>query len=454
MAQSKEFESLYDELEWRGILYQTTDPAGLKAALAKPLTFYCGFDPTADSLHIGNLLPVLTMRRLQLHGHRPLYLAGGATGLIGDPSGKTQERVLLDTNVVAKNIAGQRKIAEKFLLFNESAPGQYAATHDNPKILPAKTVNNIDWIGGMSAIDFLRDVGKHFTVNMMLGKESVKGRLESRDHGISYTEFSYMILQAYDFYHLQKREGCNLQIGGSDQWGNITAGIDLIRRMHAAAGEETAHSQTFGLTWPLVTKSDGSKFGKSEAGNVWLDGVRTTPYQFYQYLLQTPDADVMKFIKLFSFKSKAEIEALEKQVQTDPAARAAQKELARELTTLVHGAAEVQAVEAASGALFGGGDLSTMSKDQLLGAFTEAPKTQKAKSALGSAGIVLIDLLTETGLCGSKGAARKDIEGGGININNQRVDDVKKMVTSSDLLHGSILVLRKGKKNYHIVVFE
>ncbi|MBL7714737.1 MAG: tyrosine--tRNA ligase [Bdellovibrionales bacterium] len=435
MAPSKDFASLYDELEWRGILYQVTDPS-LKDRMKSPMTFYVGFDPTSDSLHLGSLLPVVTMKRFQQAGHRPLFLVGGATGLIGDPSGKTQERVLLTPETVQTNINGIRKVAERFLDFS----GPHAT----------KIVNNIDWIGGMGAIAFLRDVGKHFTVNMMLGKDSVKGRLESRDHGISYTEFSYMILQSYDFYHLQKTENCHLQMGGSDQWGNITAGIDLIRRMNAAEGEEVAHAHVFGLTWPLVTKSDGTKFGKSEAGNVWLDGVRTTAYQFYQYLLQTPDSDVIRFLKLFSFKSKAEIEALEKQVQTDPAARAAQKELARELTELVHGKAEVQGVEAASGALFGGGDLSGMSLSALKTAFAEAPATKKERL---SGEVPLIDLLVETGLCSSKGAARKDLEGGGIYLNQVRVEDVKKVIQTTDLLHGQMVVLRKGKKNYHLVFF-
>lgn len=436
MNKTTGFASLHDELSWRGLVYQETDP-GLAKALEKPLTFYVGFDPTSDSLHLGSMLPLVTMKRLQQYGHKPLFLVGGATGMIGDPSGKTQERVLLTREAISQNVSGIRKVAERFLTFQ----GPTAAT----------IVNNMDWIGAMSCIDFLRDVGKHFSVNMMLGKESVKGRLESRDHGISYTEFSYMILQSYDFYHLQKEFDCNLQLGGSDQWGNITAGIDLIRRMHAAEGEEKVHSQVYGLTWPLVMKTDGTKFGKSEAGNVWLDGVRTTAYQFYQYLLQTPDADVIRFLKFFSFRSKPEIEALENLVKTQPEKREAQRELARELTAMVHGPSEVTAVETASLALFSG-DLKSLSAGQVKDAFQEAPRTEKTKSALAS-GIALVDLLVETQLCQSKGAARKDIQSGGIYVNNERVGDAAASLNESDLLAGSTIVLRKGKKTYHLVVF-
>ena len=428
--------SLYEDLTWRGLVNQATDPT-LGKVLETPLTFYCGFDPTSDSLHLGSLLPLVTMRRLQMRGHFPLFLVGGATGMIGDPSGKSAERVLLTTEVVNKNIEGIKKVAAKFLSFD----GKSAA----------KIVNNIDWTGGLSCIDFLRDVGKHFSVNMMLGKESVKGRLENRDQGISYTEFSYMILQAYDFYHLQKASGCNLQIGGSDQWGNITAGIDLIRRMHAASGEEESHARVYGLTWPLVTKSDGTKFGKSESGNVWLDGVRTTPYQFYQYLLQTPDSDVIRYLKFFSFKTREEIEKLEKLIETQPEKREAQRELARELTTMVHGAHEVTAVENASQALFGG-DLKSMSAQSLRDAFQEAPRTEKARAVL-SAGVPLIDLLVETQLCQSKGAARKDIQSGGIYLNNERISDVALSLGAANLLADSLFVIRKGKKTYHLVFF-
>lgn len=424
---------LANDLKWRGLSYQATD-TDLAKLLTKSESFYCGFDPTSDSLHLGSLLPLLTMKRFQQHGYRPLFLVGGATGMIGDPSGKTQERVFLSEEQLTKNVAGIKKVALKFLEFKDSGA-----------VKAAEIVNNFDWIGKMSAIDYLREAGKYFTVNHMMGKESVRARLEDREHGISYTEFSYMILQAYDFYHLNEKSKCALQIGGSDQWGNITAGIDLIRKKSS--------KEANGITWPLVTKSDGTKFGKSESGNIWLDPEKTSPYQFYQYLLQIPDADIGTFLKFFSFKTHAEIEALEALVKSAPEKREAQKALAAELTTLVHGADELAKVENATQALFKGGQAgagtAALDADALEGALSEAPRTQIKKSELDQ--MTLIDLLVLTKLSDSKGMARKDIQGGGINLNQERVTDISLVIKLDMLVGGRLLVLRKGKKTFHVV---
>ncbi len=428
----------FKELEARGIVKQLTDPALGKALSEKSLTLYCGFDPTSDSLHVGSLLPLLTLRRFQLAGHRPIALVGGATGMIGDPSGKSQERQLLTDEILSRNVAGITAVVSRFL-----------------DLKTAKVANNADWFRGISYIHFLRDVGKHFTVNHMVAKESVRARLEDREHGISYTEFSYMLLQAYDFLVLNDREGCSLQIGGSDQWGNITAGIDLIRRIRfqreGGTGDHSA--DVFGMTHPLVTKADGSKFGKSEGGNIWLDPARTSPYQFYQYWLGSSDADVVTYLKFFSFKSLDEIAELERLTQTAPEKRAAQQALARELTVLVHGEAELAKAEKASSALFGPG-IRELDGKTLLSVMTGAPSTRKAKDALGGAGWPLIDALVETGLCQSKGAARKDIAAGGIYVNNDRASDPAAALKAGDLIGGGYLVLRKGKKTYHLVAFE
>ncbi|MGZ3709943.1 MAG: tyrosine--tRNA ligase, partial [Bdellovibrionota bacterium] len=350
--------SLYDDLEARGLVKQVTDPE-MKAALSRGrLTLYCGFDPTSDNLHVGSLLPLLTLRRFQDAGHRPIAVVGGATGMIGDPSGKSQERQLLTEEVLRKNVEGIRKVVSKFLRL------------DGPNA--ALLVNNADWFSGLSYIDFLRDVGKHFTVNHMVAKESVRARLEDREHGISYTEFSYMLLQAYDFHVLHEREKCTLQIGGSDQWGNITAGIELIRRMRADAGQEAA--TVFGMTHPLVMKSDGTKFGKSETGTVWLGAEKTSPYAFYQWLLQTTDADVMNYLKYFSMRPMPEILALGESLTREPEKRNAQQALARELTELVHGKAELERAEKASQALFGTG-IRELDERTLLDVLAGAPST-------------------------------------------------------------------------------
>ncbi|MFL5813183.1 MAG: tyrosine--tRNA ligase [Bdellovibrionia bacterium] len=425
---------LFAELEARGIVKQVTDPALSKALEQGPMTLYCGFDPTSDSLHVGSLLPLMTLRRFQKAGHKVIAVVGGATGMIGDPSGKSQERNLLTEETIQKNVAGIRNVISKFLDFT----GQNSAT----------LANNGDWFKNLSFIDFLRDIGKHFTVNHMVAKESVRARLEDREHGISYTEFSYMLLQAYDFYVLSEKEGCRLQIGGSDQWGNITAGTDLIRRMRAARGEENI--EAFGLTHPLVTKADGTKFGKSESGTVWLDPSRTSPYEFYQFFIQTADADVITYLKYFTFLSLDEIARLEEQTRTAPEKREAQQTLAREMTRLVHGDAELKRAEAATQALFGSA-IKDLDERTLLDVMKGAPSTQKQ---LPEAGAPLIDLLVESGLCQSKGAARKDVTAGGIYINNERITDPAVMITQKDLIAGGYIVLRKGKKTYHLLAFK
>lgn len=429
--------TLYSELQWRGLVKQTTDAGIEKFLNENKVTLYCGFDPTSDSLHIGSLLPLLTLRRFQKDGHRVIALAGGATGMIGDPSGKSQERNLLSSEQIKKNVDGIQEVIAKFLDLDGSNP--------------ARVVNNGDWFEGIGFIEFLRDTGKHFSVNAMMAKDSVKSRLEDREQGISYTEFSYMLLQAYDFYYLHQKEGCTLQIGGSDQWGNITAGCELIRR--AAAAQEKPAPSVFGLTFPLILKADGEKFGKTESGTIWLDPKRTSPYQFYQFLLQTSDADVIHFLKSFTFLSQEEIQSLENSLQTEPEKRLAQKALAEDLTTLVHGAEETQRVQNASGALFGS-EIKDLDGKTLLEIFADTPSTQKKRSELESGNLLLVDLLVDSGLCKSKGMARKDVTAGGIYINNERVQDPAFALSQSELIANQSILLRKGKKNYHLVSFS
>lgn len=425
--------SLIQDLELRGIVKQLTDPALGSVLERESLTLYAGFDPTSDSLHIGSLLPLLTLRRFQLAGHTPIAVVGGATGMIGDPSGKSQERSLLDDAQIEHNLAGISGVISRLL----DRGGKNAA----------RIRNNADWFKGVSYIDFLRDTGKHFTVNHMMAKESVRARLEDREHGISYTEFSYMLLQAYDFSALHKKEGCRLQIGGSDQWGNITAGIELIRRMRAgAAGDEV-----YGMTHPLVMKADGTKFGKTEQGSIWLDAAKTSPFRFYQYFIQTADADVTTLLKYFTFLSHEELRALEESVQREPEKRAAQAALATEITKLVHGDTELKRAQGASQALFGP-SIRDLDERTLLDVLSEAPSTRKNKGALGA--ITLIDALAETGLSASKGAARKDLAAGGIYLNNERVTDVARALQSTDLIAERYVVLRKGKRTYHMISFE
>ncbi|MDT0480416.1 MULTISPECIES: tyrosine--tRNA ligase [Streptomyces] len=410
---------IVDELKWRGLWALSTDEDALRKALADgPVTFYCGFDPTAASLHVGHLVQVLTMRRLQQAGLRPLALVGGATGQIGDPR-PTAERTLNDPETVANWVSRLRAQIEPFLSFE----GENAAV----------MVNNLDWTAGMSAIEFLRDIGKHFRVNKMLTKDSVARRLESQE-GISYTEFSYQLLQGMDFLELYRRYGCTLQQGGSDQWGNLTAGLDLIHKLEP---EAEAHC----LATPLMVKADGTKFGKTEGGAVWLDPEMTTPYAFYQFWLNVDDRDISTYLRILSFRSREELEELEKQTEERPQARAAQRALAEELTTLVHGADQTAAVIAASRALFGQGELAELDEKTLTAALSEVPHVRVAE--LGA----VVDLFAEVGLVASKSAARRTVKEGGAYVNNVKVSAEDAVAAKEDLLHGRWLVLRRGKKN-------
>ncbi|MEU0088038.1 tyrosine--tRNA ligase [Streptomyces sp. NPDC006274] len=410
---------IVDELKWRGLIAQSTDEDALRKALADgPVTFYCGFDPTAASLHVGHLVQVLTVRRLQQAGHRPLALVGGATGQIGDPR-PTAERTLNDPETIALWVARLRAQIEPYLSFEG----------DNAAIM----VNNLDWTAGMSAIEFLRDIGKHFRVNKMLTKDSVARRLES-EQGISYTEFSYQLLQGMDFLELYRRYGCTLQQGGSDQWGNLTAGLDLIHRLEPDA-------EVHALATPLMTKADGTKFGKSETGTLWLDPEMTTPYAFYQFWLNTDDRDISRYLRVLSFKSREELEELEKQTAERPQARAAQRALAEELTTLVHGADQCAAVINASKALFGQGELGGLDEATLRAALSELPHARVGEL------LPVVDLFAEVGLAPSKSAARRTVKEGGAYVNNVKVTAEDAVVTGDELLHGRWLVLRRGKKN-------
>jgi tyrosyl-tRNA synthetase len=409
---------IVDELRWRGLIAVSTDEDALRKAFADgPVTIYCGFDPTAPSLHLGNLVQILTVRRLQQAGNRPLALVGGATGLIGDPK-PTAERTLNDTDTVASWVERIRGQIEPFLSFE----GPNAAT----------MVNNLDWTSGMSAITLLRDIGKYFRVNNMIAKEAVSRRLNS-DAGISYTEFSYQVLQGMDYLELYRRYGCTLQTGGSDQWGNITAGTDLIRKAEGVS----VHA----LATPLITKADGTKFGKTKGGAIWLDPELTTPYAFYQFWLNADDRDISKFLRIFSFASRTEIEELERLTEERPQARAAQRALAEELTTLVHGADQTAAVIAASKALFGQGDLADLDGPTLAAALSELPHAKVTELA------PVVDLFTQVELVASKSAARRTIKEGGAYINNTKVTSEDAVPAPSDLLHGKWLVLRRGKKN-------
>jgi tyrosyl-tRNA synthetase len=412
---------LLDDLKWRGLIAQTTDEKALREALKKPITLYVGFDPTAPSIHVGNLVVLFVLRRFQLAGHNPLPLVGGATGLVGDPSGKNEERTLNTTDVVAQWVDRIKKQLSKFMDFDS-------------KTNPAVMVNNLDWTAPMSAIEFLRDIGKHFSVNQMLNKDAVSARLEK--DGISYTEFSYQVLQSMDYLELYRRHNCTLQIGGSDQWGNITAGLDLIRRVESGS----AHA----LTVPLLTKTDGTKFGKTAGGSVWLDPEMTSPYAFFQYWLNSDDKDVINFLKVFSFKSRAEIEALEKSHNENPGAREGHRELARELTSLVHSPEIAQRVEDAARALFGQGDLTELDEATLAGALSELPRVQVKN---GEEIPTWVDLLAATGVVDSKSAARRIVKEGGAYLNNEKVAAEDFRLEKSDFLCGKYAVLRKGKRD-------
>ena len=423
--------NILDELNWRGLIADCTDTAELtKRLAASPITLYCGFDPTADSLHVGNLVPLLALRRFQNLGHHPIAVAGGATGSIGDPSGKSQERQLLTKETLAANIASVKSQLARLLDFDTK-------TH------PARLVDNASWTAPISFLDFLRDIGKHFSVNMMVSKESVRARMEDRDVGISYTEFSYMLLQAFDFYHLRKELNCELQIGGSDQWGNITAGGDLIRKKLPGA-------TAWGLTLPLITNADGSKFGKTVAGAIWLDAKRTSVYRFYQFWIRVDDRDVLRYLKYFTFHAQDEIAAFEKQHTENPGARAAHKALAKAVTDLIHGEAATTEAMRASEILFGG-DLTGITESTFSDIVGEVPTKEIEKATLDGAGLPLVELLAHAGLCASKGQARKDIEGGGIYVNNLREGDFQRAITTANLLFGKHLLLRKGKRTYTVI---
>lgn len=413
---------LLADLEWRGLIAQTTDrEILLKDLNSKPLKFYIGFDPTAPSLHVGNLVVILVMRRFQLAGHLPIALVGGATGLVGDPSGRNEERTLNDESVVLQWVENIREQLSKFLDFDS-------------KTNAAVMANNLDWTKPVSALEFLRDIGKHFSVNQMLAKDSVSSRLENG--GISYTEFSYQVLQAFDYLELYRRDNCRLQLGGSDQWGNIIAGLDLIRKVEGGS----AHA----FTIPLMAKSDGSKFGKTAGGSVWLDAEMTSPYAFYQFWINTDDADVEKYLKVFSFQDRAEIERLIETVAVNPGAREAQRELARELTSLVHGADQCEKVEAASKALFGQGELKDLDEKTLAAALAQLPKVTINKM---DAFPTWVDLLAATGVVESKSAARRIIKENGAYLNNEKISGEDFAPTKENLIHGKFLVLRKGKRD-------
>jgi len=419
--------NLVDDLKWRGMVSEITD--GLAELLAtERITAYIGFDPTSSSLHAGSLLTVMGFARLQRYGHSPIAIVGGGTGMIGDPSGKSQERNLLSREQIEINVAGIRDQLARFLDFDA-------------KENPARIVNNADWLGTIDLLSFLRDAGKHFTVSYMLQKESVNRRLESEE-GISYTEFSYLVLQAYDFLQLFDRYGCRLQMGGSDQWGNITAGIDLIRKLRGGK----AH----GLVWPLMTTASGTKFGKTEAGALWLDAARTSPFKFYQFWLNTDDRDVVPYLKYFTFLDRAAIDELDRATTTAPEQRAAQRVLAREVTSLVHGADHVARAERASQVLFSE-DLTTLSADEVLTVFDDVPSTELAAQDLGSGGIGLVDLVARVQLAPSKAEARRLVLSGGVYLNNRRMADPALRITRDDAIDGRLLVLRKGQKQNHLV---
>lgn len=417
--------ALLEDLKWRGLIYQQTDESGIENILNKEqVTLYCGADPTADSLHIGHLLPFLTLRRFQEHGHRPLVLIGGGTGMIGDPSGKSEERTLQTEAQVETNVQGIYKQMHKIFEFDTEKG--------------AKLVNNKDWLGQISLIDFLRDYGKHVGVNYMLGKDSIQTRLE---HGISYTEFTYTILQAIDFGHLNRTYNCKVQVGGSDQWGNITSGIELMRRMY---GE----TEAYGLTIPLVVKSDGKKFGKTEGGAVWLDAAKTSPYEFYQFWINTTDDDVIKFLKYFTFLEQEEIEALEKSLNEAPHLREAQKALAENVTRFIHGQDALDDAIRISQALFAG-DLQSLSASELKEGFKDVPQVELSSETRN-----IVEIIVETGISSSKRQAREDVNNGAIYINGIRQQDVNYELTNEDKIENEFTIIRRGKKKYFMVNYK
>ncbi len=419
---------LIEEFTWREMLQDVTEGTADALAAGK-VSGYIGFDPTASSLHVGNLMPIMGLVHLQRAGHTPIILTGGGTGLIGDPSGKADERQLLTKEDAAENSAAIRAQLEHFLDFDASSNA-------------AMTVNNLDWLSELSLVDFLRDVGKHFSVKAMMNKESVRRRLEGEDSGITFTEFAYMLLQAYDFVELNERVGCTLQMGGSDQWGNITAGIDLLRRMRG--------QRAYGITLPLITGPAGEKFGKTAAGAVWLDPERTSPYRFYQFWINTGDDDVIRYLKFSTLLSRAEIAELGDSLKSNPQERAAQRALAEHVTRAVHGESGLDKAVQATRALFGG-DVSGLGASDIEDIFADVPSSKVSKSELEGEGKPIVDFLVEAGVATSKGDARRSIEGGGIYANNRRISEPDACLTNDDAVEGRYLILRKGKKRYHVV---
>ena len=417
----------FEELKWRGMVSDCTE--GVQEMLAnRKVTVYNGFDATADSLHVGHLVPLIALARLQRYGHHPIALAGGGTSMIGDPSGKSSERQLLTRAQVEANAEAIKGQLAKFLDFES-------------KSNPARVMNNANWLMSLNLVEFLRDIGKHFTVNYMLAKESVSARLE-RESGISFTEFSYMLLQSYDYLHLHKQAGCDLQTGGSDQWGNITAGVELIRRVTGDPAQ--------GMVYPLITKADGTKFGKTESGSVWLDPERTSPYRFYQFWLNTDDREVVSYLKYFTFLDRPTIEDLAQSTEEHPEEREAQRVLAREMTEMVHGPAALARAEQASQVLFGG-DVSGLSAEEIQDIFAEVPSSEMPRQQLEGEGLNVVDLLAESGVTKSKGEARRLINEGGLYLNNERVSEPTEMIGKEALLDNKFLVLRRGRKHYHLV---
>ncbi len=420
--------NVFDELKWRGLVYDCFE--GVDELLGRgPVTLYNGFDATADSLHVGSLVPLVALARLQRFGHHPIVLAGGGTSMIGDPSGKTNERQLMPREQIEAYVEAIKKQMAHFLDFEV-------------KTNPARMVNNADWLTTVPLIDFLRDVGKYFTVNYMIAKDAVRNRIE-REEGISFTEFSYMLLQSYDFLYLHDRLGCTLQTGGSDQWGNITAGVELIRKVRGGGA-------AYGMVYPLITKSDGTKFGKTESGTIWLSPERTSPYRFYQFWLNADDRDVVNYLKYFTFQPRERVEELVAVTAERPEQREAQRVLAREMTGMVHGPSALARAEQASQALFGG-DIAGLPGEDIQDIFAEVPSSELPKTDLEGAGLNIIDLLANTGFLKSKGEARRAITEGGIYLNNQRVSEPGQQIGIANLLDGRFLVLRRGKKNYHLI---
>ena len=417
---------LLQDLEWRGLLYQQTDAEGMAKLLAEQsVSLYCGVDPTADSMHIGHIVPLLTLRRFQKAGHRPILLVGGATGMIGDPSGRSEERQLQTVEQIDKNVQAIRGQLERIFEFAQDGNG-------------AQLVNNRDWIGNISTIEFLRDYGKLINVNYMLAKDTIASRLDS---GISFTEFAYTLIQGIDYNHLYNNYNCRIQVGGSDQWGNITTGLEVIRKTHE---EET---KAFGITIPLVTKADGTKFGKTAGGAVWLDSKKTSPYEFYQFWINAADADVIKYLKIFTFLTREEIEALAVSVEEEPHLRKAQKALAEEMTRLIHGQEALDQAIRITAALFSG-DLKALSAQEMKDAFKDVPSIEMAKEAKN-----IVDLLVEAGISSSKRQAREDVTNGAISVNGEKITDLEYNVDAKDRLEDAFSIVRRGKKKYHMVKF-